>query len=228
MGRGRDDSQRGEAEKLVRTEVRFTAEANEALDEIAKENGISKAELIRYIVDNRMNDYLGSIKFIDPEQGDEIRRDIMRVMNELTAVKTELRRIGVNYNQEIKNQNYILKRGGTIATGSSRLNQALLDRAIKQVELDTGQYTKDKTTQNERRKRQENERIREENKSLPPEKQKPLKYIWKDDLKERILKAAKSVRNYPDFFNELREHGVEAEVRTKRGGEQYIVYEFVG
>ena len=134
MGRGRDDSQRGEAEKLVRTEVRFTAEANEALDEIAKENGISKAELIRYIVDNRMNDYLGSIKFIDPEQGDEIRRDIMRVMNELTAVKTELRRIGVNYNQEIKNQNYILKRGGTIAIGSSRLNQALLDRAIKQVD----------------------------------------------------------------------------------------------
>ena len=56
MGRGRDDSQRGEAEKLVRTEVRFTAEANKALDEIAEENGISKAELIRYIVDNRMND----------------------------------------------------------------------------------------------------------------------------------------------------------------------------
>lgn len=93
-------------------------------------------------------------------------------------------------------------------------------------ELDTGQHTKDKTTQNERRKRQENERIREENKSLPPEKQKPLKYIWKDDLKERIQEAAKSVRNYPDFFNELREYGVEAEIRTKRGGEQYIVYEF--
>ena len=134
MGRVRDETQRSEAEKLVRTEVRFTAEANKALDEIAEENGISKAELIRYIVDNRMNDYLGSIKFIDPEQGDEIRRDIMRLMNELTAVKTELRRIGVNYNQEIKNQNYILKRGGTIATGSSRLNQALLDRAIKQVD----------------------------------------------------------------------------------------------
>ena len=120
MGRGRDDSQRGEAEKLVRTEVRFTAEANKALDEIAEENGISKAELIRYIVDNRMNDYLGSIKFIDPEQGDEIRRDIMRLMNELTAVKTELRRIGVNYNQEIKNQNYILKR-------AARLQQAVPD-----------------------------------------------------------------------------------------------------
>lgn len=134
MGRVRDETQRSEAEKLVRTEVRFTAEANEALEEIAKENGISKAELIRYIVDNRMVDYLGSIKFLDPEQGKEIRRDIMRVMNEISAVKTELRRIGVNYNQEIKNQNYILKKGGTIGTGSSRLNPALIDNAIKQVD----------------------------------------------------------------------------------------------
>ena len=41
MGRVRDETQRNEAEKLVRTEVRFTAEANEALDEIAEENGIS-------------------------------------------------------------------------------------------------------------------------------------------------------------------------------------------
>ena len=111
MGRVRDETQRSEAEKLVRTEVRFTAEANEALDEIAKENNISKAQLIRYIVDNRMVDYLGSIKFIDPEQGEEIRRDIMRVMNEVSAVKTELRRIGVNYNQEIKTMNELKKRG---------------------------------------------------------------------------------------------------------------------
>ncbi len=104
MGRVRDETQRNGAEKLVRTEVRFTAEANKTLDEIAEENGISKAQLIRYIVDNRMVDYLGSIKFIDPEQGEEIQREIMSVMNELSAVKTELRRIGVNYNQEIKNQ----------------------------------------------------------------------------------------------------------------------------
>ena len=36
MGRVRDETQRSEAEKLVRTEVRFTPEANEALEEIAK------------------------------------------------------------------------------------------------------------------------------------------------------------------------------------------------
>lgn len=134
MGRGRDDSQRGEAEKLVRTEVRFTAEANKALDEIAEENGISKAELIRYIVDNRMVDYLGSIKFLDPEQGEEIRRDIMRVMNELTAVKTELRRIGVNYNQEIKNQNQMWKSGVAITAPNGYLDVQAIDKMMEQLD----------------------------------------------------------------------------------------------
>lgn len=111
MGRVRDETQRSEAEKLVRTEVRFTPEANEALEEIAKENNISKAQLIRYIVDNRMVDYLGSIKFLDPEQGDDIQRKVMKLMSDIADVKTELRRIGVNYNQEIKTMNELKKRG---------------------------------------------------------------------------------------------------------------------
>ena len=134
MGRGGDDSQRGEAEKLVRTEVRFTAEANKALDEIAKENGISKAQLIRYIVDNRMVDYLGSIKFIDPEQGEEIQQEIMSVMNELSAVKTELRRIGVNYNQEIKNQNQMWKSGVAITAPNGYLDIHAIDKMMEQLD----------------------------------------------------------------------------------------------
>lgn len=134
MGRVRDETQRSEAEKLVRTEVRFTAEANEALDEIAKEHNISKAQLLRYIVDNRMVDYLGSIKFIDPEQGKKIQQDIMRVMNELTAVKTELRRIGVNYNQEIKNQNQMIKSGVTVAAASGYLDKQAIDKLIEKLD----------------------------------------------------------------------------------------------
>lgn len=134
MGRVRDETQRSEAEKLVRTEVRFTAEANAALDEIAKENNISKAQLIRYIVDNRMVDYLGSIKFLDPEQGKNIRREIMRVMNEVSAVKTELRRIGVNYNQEIKNQNEMLKSGVTIAAAGGYLDVQAIDKLIEKLD----------------------------------------------------------------------------------------------
>ena len=134
MGRVRDETQRSEAEKLVRTEVRFTAEANEALDEIAKEHNISKARLLRYIVDNRMVDYLGSIKFIDPEQGKKIQQDIMRVMNELTAVKTELRRIGVNYNEEIKNQNQMIKSGVTVAAAGGYLDKQAIDKLIEKLD----------------------------------------------------------------------------------------------
>lgn len=97
------------------------------------------------------------------------------------------------------------------------------------IELDKGGNDKDKTTQNERRKRQENEKIIEENKKLPPDKQKPLKYIWKDDLKSRILDAMDASKDYVGFFSELRKRGVEAEIRTRRtgrkAGESYIVYE---
>ena len=135
MGRVRDDTQASEATRLVRTEVCFTVEANEALDEIVRENGISKAQFIYYIVDNRMVDYLGAIRYIDPEQGEEILAVIQELMNVLTAVKTELHRIGVNYNQEIKNQNFILKRGGMIAASGSALNPALLDDVIQQVDI---------------------------------------------------------------------------------------------
>lgn len=130
MGRVRDETQRSEAEKLVRTEVRFTAEANEALDEIAKENNISKAQLIRYIVDNRMVDYLGSIKFIDPEQGDDIQRKVMKLMSDIADVKTELRRIGVNYNQEIKTMNELKKRGIEPAV-TGRLDVAAVEKLIE-------------------------------------------------------------------------------------------------
>ena len=91
-------------------------------------------------------------------------------------------------------------------------------------ELDTGQHTKDKTTQNERRKRQENEKIREENQSLPPEKQKKLKYIWKDDLKERISRAADVAYSREYFLILLEQMDVSAEIRQRKDGTEYIVY----
>lgn len=91
-------------------------------------------------------------------------------------------------------------------------------------ELDKGQHTQDKTTQNERRKRQENEKIREENKSLPPGKQKPLKYIWKDDLKERIIMAADVAYCREHFQMLLEAMDVSVEIRQRKDGTEYIVY----
>ena len=91
-------------------------------------------------------------------------------------------------------------------------------------ELDTGQHTKDKTKQNERRKRQENERIEKENKSLPPEKRKPLKYIWKDDLKERITLAADVAFDREYFVKLLNYLDVSVDIRKRGDDTEYIVY----
>ena len=55
----------------------------------------------------------------------------MSVMNELSAVKTELHRIGVNYNQEIKNQNQMLKSGVTMAAAGGYLDKQAIDKLIE-------------------------------------------------------------------------------------------------
>lgn len=91
-------------------------------------------------------------------------------------------------------------------------------------ELDTGQNTKDKTKQNERRKRQENEQIREENRRLPPEKRKSLKYIWKDDLKERISLAADAAFDRDYFVKLLKCMDVSVDIRKRKDDTEYIVY----
>ena len=91
-------------------------------------------------------------------------------------------------------------------------------------ELDTGQNTKDKTKQNERRKRQENEKIEKENKSLPSEKRKPLKYIWKDDLKERISLAADAAFDREYFVKLLNCLDVSVDIRQRKDGTEYVVY----
>ena len=72
-------------------------------------------------------------------------------------------------------------------------------------ELDKGQHTHDKVTQNERRKRQ-------------------LKYIWKDDLKERISRAADVAYSREYFLILLEQMDVTAEIRQRKNGTEYIVY----
>lgn len=104
-----NDAEKSESTKLVRTEVRFTPEVNQALTEISQEYGISKSQLIRIIVDKRMDEYLGTVKYIDREQGAEIKKQISDLQNTMSMIYTELHRIGVNYNQEVKRKNILRK-----------------------------------------------------------------------------------------------------------------------
>ena len=101
-----------------------------------------------------------------------------------------------------------------------------VDEVCKEYfELDNGRTAKDKVSQAERRKRYENELIEEENKSLAPDEQKSLKYIWRDDLKSRVKNAMKNAKSREDFLEQLTLNGVEGEYRSTKKAGDFIIYE---
>lgn len=98
--------------KLVPVTVRFSGDAWKVLHDVADEHNITTAELIRYCVDNRLANYLRSIEYVDAQQGaamlstqQQIRDLLAELGNEMAAIKFELNRIGVNFNQEVKRRN---------------------------------------------------------------------------------------------------------------------------
>lgn len=88
--------------KLVPITVRFSEGAMKVFDEIAQEHNLSKAEIIRLAVDNRLINYLGNVSFVNHEDAVEIRREMYHLTTELELIKRELNRIGLNFNQELK------------------------------------------------------------------------------------------------------------------------------
>lgn len=105
------------------------------------------------------------------------------------------------------------------------LKQAVDQICSEYFELDDGRKAKDKVTQSERRKREENEQIKKDNKNLPADQQKPLKYIWKDDLKSRIKDAMREATDRDDYLSKLTLHGVEGEYKSTKKNGEFILYE---
>ena len=82
--------------------VRISKEIYEVVSSISERHGISKAEAVRLAIDNRLLDYVGKVQYVDPDQGVEIMKLIGRVATEMSKIRMEINRIGVNYNQELK------------------------------------------------------------------------------------------------------------------------------
>ena len=99
--------------------VRFTEDAWEAIRDIAESNGLSQAEVVRMAVAGNLSRYLGDIRFVDPKQGEQIRRCVASLVDIVSAIRIELNRIGVNYNQEVRVLNTEAKYGGNGGSGGS-------------------------------------------------------------------------------------------------------------
>lgn len=100
-------------DRLVPLTVRFTPDAWDAIRDIAHSSGVSQAELVRMAVSGNLGRYLGTVKLIDKDQAEALRDEITRLFSVMTEVKDELNKIGVNYNQAVKNLNIARKYGRT-------------------------------------------------------------------------------------------------------------------
>ena len=105
-------------DRLLPITVRFTPDAWEAIRDIARSNCISQAELVRMAVSGNLGRYLGTIRVIDQAQADELKDEIARLFTVMSEIKGEINKIGVNYNQVVKNINIARKYGGRGAAGN--------------------------------------------------------------------------------------------------------------
>ena len=93
---------RSEKVKLKPMTIRFSADAWAQIEKLARKHGMNKTELVRMTLAGNLARYLGTIRIIDKEQAAEIKELIKALLDEVTAVKVELHRIGVNYNQAVR------------------------------------------------------------------------------------------------------------------------------
>lgn len=89
--------------------VRFTVDEWNEIRKASNELGVSMAEVIRLAVSGQLTEYKTKVNFVDVKQGmevarkvNELKKVICKMYEELNGVRTELNRIGVNYNQEIR------------------------------------------------------------------------------------------------------------------------------
>lgn len=89
----------GERKHMESLKIQVPAGELNLYRELAKENDVSCASVIRALLAGRLEKYLGVVRYVDPEQAQEIIETVNQCCIELEKTRLELNRIGVNINQ---------------------------------------------------------------------------------------------------------------------------------
>ncbi len=109
----------------VKRSVRLGREMDKAIDELAQQFGVKWSDIVRLALADKLETYLGSLRYVDEEQGALVLANVTKIGNMIDEIRTELRRIGVNYNQEIRLRNAAKKEGKEYA---DRMRGDLMDQ----------------------------------------------------------------------------------------------------
>lgn len=91
-----------EAIKLVKISARINEKVDEVMKDMAKEFDVPFSQVVRLAIDGHLEKYLGTVRYIDGDQGEYMKRATALIANELQGIKTALNKLGVNVNQIAK------------------------------------------------------------------------------------------------------------------------------
>lgn len=97
-----DEIGEAEAIKLVKISARINEKVDEVMKDMAKEFDVPFSQVVRLAIDGHLEKYLGTVRYIDGDQGEYMKRAIALIANELQGIKTALNKLGVNVNQIAK------------------------------------------------------------------------------------------------------------------------------
>ena len=88
--------------RLVKISARINEKVDEVMKDMAKEFDVPFSQVVRLAIDGHLEKYLGTVRYIDGDQGEYMKRATALIENELQGIKTALNRLGVNVNQIAK------------------------------------------------------------------------------------------------------------------------------
>lgn len=97
-----DNIEEDEVVKLVKISARINEKVDEVMKDMAQEFGVPFSQVVRLAIDGHLEKYLGTVRYIDGDQGENIQRTVAIIANELQGIRNELNKIGVNVNQVAK------------------------------------------------------------------------------------------------------------------------------
>ena len=97
-----DEIGEAEAIKLVKISARINEKVDEVMKDMAKEFDVPFSQVVRLAIDGHLEKYLGTVRYIDGNQGEYMKRATALIANELQGIKTALNKLGVNVNQIAK------------------------------------------------------------------------------------------------------------------------------
>lgn len=88
--------------KLVKISARINEKVDEVMKDMAKEFDVPFSQVVRLAIDGHLEKYLGTVRYIDGDQGEYMKRATALIANELQGIKTAFNKLGVNVNQIAK------------------------------------------------------------------------------------------------------------------------------